>query len=203
MLATIMKFNTIMKKFLHYALRFLPVFFVIGFSVLFYYPSPEYIIGFVGAENAYVLIFILALIGGLTTFSGVPYHIILIGLAAGGLDPYLLGFVTAIGVMLGDSTSYYIGYQGRALISPPLLERIERWTSIKAKHPHLFPFIFFCYGALLPLSNDIITIPMGILRYSFWKTMIPLGFGNLIFNTVLAVLAAHAYEFVLRFPFIG
>ncbi len=183
--------------------RFLPLLSIIGFSLLFWFSSPEQVLSMVGVENAYLLIFFLALIGGLSTFSGVPYHVILIALAAGGLDPFLLGFVTAVGVMLGDSTSYYLGRQSVAIIPEQVLVRVRKLGFVKERYPRLLPFLFFCFGALLPISNDIITIPMGILRYPFWKTMIPLGLGNLVFNIGLALLSVHAYELVARLPFIG
>lgn len=183
--------------------RFLPLFAIVGFSLLFWFSSPEQVLSMVGVENAYLLIFFLALIGGLSTFSGVPYHVILVALAAGGLDPFLLGSVTAVGVMLGDSTSYYLGRQSAAIIPEQVLVRVQKLGFVKERYPRLLPFLFFCFGALLPISNDIITIPMGILRYPFWKTMIPLGLGNLVFNIGLALLSVHAYELVARLPFIG
>ncbi|OGI21505.1 MAG: hypothetical protein A2808_00490 [Candidatus Moranbacteria bacterium RIFCSPHIGHO2_01_FULL_55_24] len=189
------------KKLLKYAPRLIPILFFIGFSFVFSYSSPENILGFIGVENAYLLIFFLALLGGLTTFSGIPFHLVLIALATGGLNPFLLGTVTAIGVMLGDSTSYYIGHQGRSLMSPRLQSMLERLSFVQQKYPKLLPIFFFLYGSLLPLSNDVITIPMGLLRYPFWRVMIPLGLGNLVFNISLALVAAYAYEYLQALPF--
>lgn len=189
-------------KFYRNIWRLLPVLFFVGFSLLFYYSSPAAIIGFVGVESSYLLISILALLGGLTTFSGIPYHLILVALAAGGLNPFLLGITTATGVMLGDSTSYYIGYQGATIVSSTLQKNLQRICSFCLKYPKFFPLFFFLYGSLVPFSNDIITIPMGILRYPFWRVITPLGLGNLFFNTSLALLAAYAYEFLQKLPFL-
>ena len=72
-----------MKKYL----RFLPVVTFVGVSLLFLFLTPGKIVAYIGIENAYVLIFVLAFLGGLTTFSGIPYHLVLIGFAAGGLNP--------------------------------------------------------------------------------------------------------------------
>ena len=178
----------------------MPIVFFVTFSLIFYYSSPESIIGLVGVENAYILIFILALIGGLTTFSGVPYHLVLVALATGGLNPLVLGGVTALGVMLGDSTSYYIGYQGRLLIPPRLQSTLQKLSSVQQKYPRLLPVFFLFYGSCLPFSNDVITIPMGFLHYPFWRVIIPLGVGNLVFNIALALVAIYAYGVLQVLP---
>lgn len=189
------------RKFLTYFFHALPIILLLSFSALFYYITPEGIISFIGVENAYILMFILSLIGGLSTFSGVPYHIVLVALALGGVNPFFLGLVTAFGVMLGDSTSYYIGYEGRALMSSRMQTVLDKLSHIKEKYPKLLPVVFLLYGSLLPFSNDVIVIPMGFIRYPFWRVIAPLGVGNIIFNIGLALIAVHAYGFLQAFPF--
>ncbi|MDD5589815.1 MAG: hypothetical protein PHQ47_01415 [Candidatus Portnoybacteria bacterium] len=184
------------KKYLKY-LIVLPIFLFIGLSLFFFiYSSPEKFIGFIGVSNAYALIFILATLGGMTTFSGIPYHLILITMATGGLNPLLLGLATSFGVMLGDSTSYYIGYQGRIIAPPRWHGFFEKIYNFGLKYPKLLPFFFFIYGSFMPFSNDFIVISMGLARYPFWRLMIPLGLGNLVFNIGLSYLSIYAYNFV-------
>lgn len=162
----------------------------------FFYLSPERIIETVGVTNAYALIFVLAFLGGLTTFSGVPYHLALVAFAAGGLNPVLLGLAAAAGVMLGDSTSYYAGMRG-GMVAPRAIRRaFEQMYSFSDKHPALLPLFCFLYGALVPFSNDFITISAGIARYPFRRVMIPLGLGNIVFNVALAWIASGAYTFL-------
>ncbi len=184
------------KKVLKYLPIVIMLTFIISMSVFFYFSSPESLIDAVGIQNAYLLMFVLAFIGGLTTFSGVPYHLILIALAAGGVNPLLLGFSTAAGVILGDSTSYLIGYKGRDIIPSKITVVIEQIIDWGMKYPKALPWFFFGYASLLPFSNDFIVIPMGFERYPFWKVMIPLGLGNILFNTLLGYLAIHAYGFL-------
>ncbi len=171
----------------------------LGFSILFYSLSPEVIIEYIGVENAYLFIGILAFLGGVTTFSGIPYHIVLMSLALGGLNPFILGAVTAGAVMAGDATSYYLGTQTRSLLSKRMDEWLESLRMVYTNYPRLLPAVFFLYGCFIPFSNDVITIPMGMLGYPFWKVIIPLGLGNLIFNTTLALLAVYAYNYLEYF----
>src|SRR3989344_5353734 len=89
------------KVFLKHLLVIVPFLLFGGLSLYFFvFSTPEKIVDVVGVTNGYVFISILAFLGGLTTFSGVPYHLILITLSLGGLNPFLLGFSTSIGVML-------------------------------------------------------------------------------------------------------
>src|SRR3989304_4912501 len=163
-----------MKDLLKYLPRILLILFFIGCSFLLYYSSPEKLIEFIGVENAYFFIFILALIGGITTFSGIPYHLVL--------------------VTLGDSTSYYVGHQGKVILPQNIQNFLGRISAFGFKHPRLLPLFFFLYGSFVPFSNDFIVISMGLARYPFWRVMLPLGAGNLVFNISLAFFALYAYD---------
>lgn len=183
-----------MKVNVPYILRIALLTIFIGTAVFFYYSSPENLINFIGVKNAYILMFVLALLGGLTTFSGIPYHAILIIFASGGLQPIILGILTATGVIAGDTVSYFIGYGGRAIIPQKIQTILQKFCLYCLAHPKISPIAFFLYGAIIPFSNDFIVISMGMARYPFWKVMLPLGLGNFIFNISLAYLAAYSYE---------
>jgi membrane protein YqaA with SNARE-associated domain len=183
------------NKILKYIPRIMLILLFISMSFYFYvYSSPEEMTSFIGLKNAYALIFVLAFLGGMTTFSGIPYHLVLITLATGGLNPLLLGISTAAGVMLGDSTSYYVGYQGSVIIPGALQKILMMIRNFGLKHPKILPLFFFLYGSLSPFSNDFIVISMGLSQYPFWRVMVPLGLGNLVFNISLAYLATQAYN---------
>lgn len=154
--------------------------------------SPERIVQALGIENGYLIIFLLAMVGGLNMFTGIPYHLVLVTLGAGGLNPFLLGLSTGIGVMMGDSVSYLVGYHGREVLSPrfqALFGRVYTWALTQPSWR--IPLMLFLYGSLIPLSNDVLVIPLGIAHYPYWKLMIPLGLGNIVFNTGAALLGAY------------
>src|ERR1041385_1823003 len=99
------------KKWVKYVIGSLPLLFFGSLSIyLFIHAGPDYIIKLMGVDNAYLLMFITAFFGGFTTFNVIPYHILLVTLALGGLNPFLLGFLAAIGVSIGDSSAYLVGY---------------------------------------------------------------------------------------------
>lgn len=182
------------KSWIRVLLSATPFLFFAGISIYFYlYSSPEQLVELVGAENSFFLIFVLALLGGLTTFSGVPYHLVLITLAIGGLSPLFLGISTAVGVILGDTTSYFVGYSGGEVMPSRVQKIVDRVYIYTDGYPKLLQVFFFLFGALTPISNDFIVISAGIAKYPFWKVMIPLAFGNLIFNITLSYFAISAY----------
>ncbi len=155
------------------------------------------LINFVGSENAYILMFALGLAGGLTTFTGIPYHLVLMSLAAGGLNPLLLGISTAIGVMCGDSTMYAIGRQFKETLSPRLTLAVDEVRRLAEAHPRLLTPALILYGALSPFSNDFIVGSLSIAGHSYWRTIIPLSIGNLLYNIGIAYLGFYAYDTII------
>ncbi|MEO1537278.1 MAG: VTT domain-containing protein [Pseudomonadota bacterium] len=160
------------------------------------FPADD-IIDAVGASNAYVLMFTLGMIGGFTTFTGIPYHLVLMSLAAGGLSPVALGVCTALGVMLGDSTMYLIGSKVRTSLPPRIEATIEHLSEHIARHPNLVTPALISYGAVSPFSNDFVVASLSMIGYSYWRTIIPLAMGNTLYNVALAYLGFYAYDAIV------
>ncbi len=178
-------------------LSIVPFFVVLAFSLFaFFYITPEDLLTFVGIENAYLLMFTVSLLGGLTTLNTVPYYSILILLVGAGLSPLLVGCASAGGVMVGDSVSYFVGHQGARAVPLWLRGAFASIHTLVVKHPRWFPVVCFVYGSLSPLSNDLLTIPAGMARIPYVRVMIPLALGNLVFNIALAYLAVHGLEWI-------
>lgn len=190
---------------LAHAARYLPVAGILGIwlavSFAIFYYSPEGIVDFIGIKNAYLFLFVLAFLSGVSVFGGVPYHLVLIAFAAGGLDPLLLGAAAAAGVMLGDSTSYLVGYRSSAIVPRRAAKHIERLSAWLGKYPGRAPLFFLLYGSLVPFSNDFVGISMGLARVPFVRVMVPLAIGNLIFSTSLAYLSPYLYG--VLYPLLG
>lgn len=161
--------------------------------------TPESLITYIGVENGYLLVLILAFISGVSVFGVAPYHLMLMTLAVGGLNPFLLAAAATIGLGIGDSTSYLLGYHGRAIVPHTLEHVIERISRFFEKHHKTIPVYIFFYGIFAPFSNDFIGVTLGMLRYPFWRIMIPLLSGTFIFNAGLAYLSPTMYDTLLVF----
>jgi membrane protein YqaA with SNARE-associated domain len=178
----------------------LPLFIGLALSLIFlFWLSPDSLVTYIGLKNAYALMFVMAALGGMSTFNTVPYYSIIFVLASAGVEPLLLGLASALGVMAGDSFSYLIGRNGAASLSPMLQSLFSRLHRAAVRHPKSFPIVCFVYGSMSPLSNDFITIPAGIAKISYWRVMVPLGLGNIVFNVAFAYVCIYAYDVVQTF----
>ncbi|MDA9129063.1 hypothetical protein N9J72_01130 [Candidatus Gracilibacteria bacterium] len=162
---------------------------MILFSIMVYVVGSDAIIEYVGIENSYLFMFIIAFLGGISLFSGIPYPLILITFALGGLNIFYLAAVTATGVMIGDSTSYFIGGRVKGMLQGKIREIFDVLLSVYDNYPQYLVPMFFLYGAFSPFPNDLITLSSGIKNYSFWKMLIPLSAGNFIFCLMLGYFA--------------
>ena len=71
-------------------------------TLLFWF-GPSATVDYLGAENTYLIIFLLAISGGLSSLTAGPFYATLGTFAAGGADPILLGVVAGASITVGDS----------------------------------------------------------------------------------------------------
>ena len=169
----------------------------LGISIALASVSTDTLVDAIGGDNAYLLMFVLGAIGGLSTFTGIPYHFVLMSLAAGGLSPVALGICTATGVMVGDSTMFVIGRKVKKTLPAHILATIDQLTDYLMKRPRLVPPALVAYGAVSPFSNDFIVASLSIMGYPFWRTVVPLAIGNTLYNIALAYLGLYAYDAII------
>jgi membrane protein YqaA with SNARE-associated domain len=169
-----------------------------AWTFLIYQFSPTEIVDFFGTQNGYVAVLVLSFIGGISIIIPIPYHLVLMTLAAGGLNPILLGIVATIGQACGDSTSYLLGFSGGKIAARTLFPVVERFQQRFFSLTYWkFAAALAVYGAVSPFSNDWLLIPMGMARYPYRKMMIPLEIGNLIFNVGAGLLGAYGLASIL------
>lgn len=171
---------------------------LVAWTVFIVLVPPAEIVERLGLENGYAVVFLLAVFSGLSTFIPLPYYLVVATFGAGGLNPVLLGLAAGSGVILGDSASYLIGYHSRAILPTRLqriFEKVSSWSA--GGRPWLVPATLFLYGAAVPFPNDLIVIPLGLVRYSYWRLIIPLGLGNIVSNIGVAFLGTYGIDRLL------
>ncbi len=180
------------KKYLFIFLALLVIF--IFYSLLTASYSPERLVDKIGISNSYFTLWLMALIGGTSIFLPFPYYIFTISLGAAGLNPFLLGLCAGLGTMMGDTTSYFLAYSGRKAVSgklPKFLQKIFDWSV--RKKPWRFMVFAFVYSSIAPLPDDLIVVPAGFLKYPFWRIIISVGLGKVVFNTILAFAGLYGW----------
>jgi len=92
--------------------------------------------------------------------------------------PIIVAFIASLGCMIGEIGGYLVGRGASALISEERSQNLKKYQLFLIEHPKTAPFLIFIFG-LTPLNDDFITIPLGIIKYSFLKTIFWCWLGKL------------------------
>lgn len=116
--------------------------------------------------------FLISLVGAASLFIVIPYVGFVFLLATAGLNIWWLSLLAGLGAALGEIISYLVGYAGGRIVDKQHGEKFERIHTWIKRYPRLTPLIIFIFG-LTPLPDDLIFIPLGLVRYNFIKAFIP------------------------------
>lgn len=170
------------------------VLFIISWSILLHYYSPEDIINFIGINNVYTFIFLMALVGGVSTFTSTTFYTTLITLSVGGVNTIIVALLASIGLTLGDMLFYYLGSQSKQCIKKRYENKINRFVSYFEKTGDTIVMVMIFLYSLVPLPSDILAITLAIAEFPFKKMIIPLLLGNFTLIVILVELSKLGYS---------
>lgn len=133
------------------------------------------------SQYGYIGAFIACFIGTLSIIIPIPYTIIIFVLGR-WLNPFLLALSAGAGSALGEFSGYMMGYLGRTLMSDEGRKKMEYMLKVFKRYGPITIFIF----SLTPLPDDLLFIPLGIMRYSFIKAFMPCIAGKILMSLILA-----------------
>jgi hypothetical protein len=163
---------------------------LIGWTVFFTYVSPQSVVARVGIENSYLVVFILGLICGFSSITGITFYVAVAALAHGGSNPIFLGLAGGMGLCISDYAFFFVMSKGSHVID-------RHWTKVsdflnysmkRLPNVFLFPSIFV-YSAFVPFPNDIILFVLAVGRVPFKKIAPFLFAGDITFTLLLACLS--------------
>jgi len=143
------------------------------------------------ATHGYSGAFIISLFGNFTVFFPVPYVVTIYAFGA-KLNPLLLGTVCGVGSTIGEFTAYLIGRGGRTLLNDKYGEQLENAKMLIQKYGMAVIFFF----AVMPLPDDLILIPLGILRYDLRRAIVAMLLGKLLMCIGVAYAGKYSYSFI-------
>ncbi|MHA2005956.1 MAG: VTT domain-containing protein [Promethearchaeota archaeon] len=91
-----------------------------------------------------------------------------------------LALVGGLGSALGEFTGYGVGYGTKKIVDEKksdVLDNIDGFGRIILQNEKRAPIYIFLF-ALTPLPDDILFLPLGMLKYPFWKCIIPAWLGK-------------------------
>ena len=179
---------------------FFTILLVFAGGLVLYFVSPTEIIDKIGVNNSYLIAFLLALFGGVSSITAVPYLTVLATFAAGGLNIFLLTLISAPALTVGDAIFFYLGARGRKFVHQrkdieKMLEKITRWTSTHPKW--VIPFFVYVYSGLTPFPVDILSLALALLNYPFRRFIVPVFAGNVTSVFFIAWAASQSQELLV------
>ncbi|HUV98199.1 MAG TPA: VTT domain-containing protein [Candidatus Paceibacterota bacterium] len=134
-------------------------------------------------QFGYFGVFIISVIGTMAIVIPIPYTVVILYLATmEGWNPLYLAIAGGLGSAIGEFAGYLLGYYGRRIISAERQRKMDYLLRLFGKWSPAAIFIF----AVTPLPDDLLFIPLGILRYNPLKAFIPAFAGKLLMCYILA-----------------
>jgi len=130
-------------------------------------------------------VFAASFIGASSIFIPIPYHVLIFWVGANtNYNVYLIVAAAGLGSALGEMVGYGAGYAAKRVFSETRRRRLDAMLKVLLRHRKIWPLIVFLF-ALTPLPDDVIFVPLGIVRMDFARVFIPCIFGKLAMFYVL------------------
>ena len=142
-------------------------------------------------QFGYLGVFMISFIGSASVIFPVPYTIVIF-ILGGMLDPLFVAISGGLGSALGEFYGYVLGYYGRKIVSEERRRKMDYMLRIFEKHGPVTIFLF----ALTPLPDDLLFIPLGVMRYPFLRAFIPALLGKILMTFILAYSGQQSIELI-------
>jgi membrane protein YqaA with SNARE-associated domain len=86
-----------------------------------------------------------------------------------------IAIIGGLGAALGELTGYIIGFGAKKIAESrrsDVLQNIDGFGKVILKNQKRTPLYVFLF-VLTPLPDDILFLPLGMIKYPFWKCIIP------------------------------
>jgi membrane protein YqaA with SNARE-associated domain len=133
----------------------------------------------------YVGVFVAALIAGLNVFVPIPAATFTPLFVAAGLTIPQVILALALGTVVADWVSYFIGHMGRQVIATSYPRVLYYTQKITTQPPSVIILFVGLYAAVIPLPNEAILIPLALAGVSWRLLVVPLLVGALVIQTLL------------------
>lgn len=139
--------------------------------------------------------FVAGLLGSSSIFFSIFPSFLVIPILATELNPLLVGILGGTGAGIGQYLHYYIGLGGRRIIPEKMRSRMDFWRVKLEKYGVLLILVF----AATPLSpDDLLWIPLGLMRYPKLKAFVAAIIGKIILNLAYAYAGFFGFEFLTQ-----
>ena len=149
-------------------------------------------------QYGYLGVFAISLIGALSIFVPIPYTVVIFiigGLKVGGnwvFEPVWVAVAAGLGSAVGEFSAYGIGFGGRRVIG----EKLKKKMDILVKVFHRYGSLVIFLSALTPLPDDLLFIPLGVMRYNVLRAFIPAAIGKFCMNLIVVYSGRYSVQVI-------
>jgi membrane protein DedA with SNARE-associated domain len=143
-------------------------------------------------QFGYLGVFVISFVGSISVIFPIPYTIVIFFLGS-ILDPFFVAISGGLGAALGEFSGYALGYYGRAVINKERQRKMGYIVKLFDKYGPAAIFLF----ALTPLPDDLLFIPLGVMRYPLVKAFIPSLLGKTLMTLILAYSGQQSIDLIL------
>jgi membrane protein YqaA with SNARE-associated domain len=134
-------------------------------------------------QYGYFGIFLISMLGAMSVFVPIPYTVVIFTLGSlQTFDPLWIAVAAGAGAAIGEFSGYLIGFGGRRIIGEKYKKKMDFLMKIFKKFGPITIFVF----ALTPLPDDLLFIPLGVMRYSVLRAFVPALLGKFVSNLIIA-----------------
>jgi len=141
----------------------------------------------------YLGILIVSILGNITILIPIPFVLIIYAFGS-ILNPLLVGLIGGIGSTIGEFSAYLIGRGGRKIIEEKYGKRLDVLEQLIEKYGSLIVFIF----ALTPLPDDLLLIPLGMIKYDWRKILVFMFAGKTLMCMIVAYAGLYSFHIVRK-----
>ena len=142
-------------------------------------------------QFGYLGVFIISFIGSVSVIFPVPYTLVIFVLGS-MLDPFFVAVSGGLGAALGEFSGYTLGYYGRKIVNKERRRKMDYMVKLFGRYGPVTIFLF----ALTPLPDDLLFIPLGVMRYPFLKAFVPALLGKIVMTFILAYSGQQSIELI-------
>lgn len=152
--------------------------------------GPEAIVAHIGATNAYLSVFLLAIIGGLSTLTSTSLFTAIATFSVGGAHPILLGLFGGTGIFISDTVFFHAARYGKTSLPAHWERRVTRLFSWLHTLPRWGAMaLILAWIGFSPLPNDVLMVALAAAGYRYAQVAPLLLAGGLCIATLTAYLA--------------
>ena len=144
-------------------------------------------------QFGYLGVFVISFIGSVSVIFPIPYTLVIFFLGS-VLDPFFVAVSGGLGAALGEFSGYALGYYGRTVVNKERRRKMDYMVKLFDRYGPVTIFLF----ALTPLPDDLLFIPLGVMRYPFLKAFIPSLLGKMLMTFILAYSGQQSIDLIIN-----